>query len=168
MPTAADLRERPDDARAPRGLPCSSSPITPERNTGCGTAGGAGAVRSGGDDAVEDETMQFSIREPIAVSTSSPFSIGAVVDSKEVKECASRLVDELKVDLRVARRFARAREGDFSEAKEMLEDDLAWRAKMIPVMQADCPTVLASGAWRMLGYTSSLSSLLSLQVLEGP
>ena len=116
--TAAGLRERPGEARAPRSLPCSYSPA--ERNTGCGTAGGVGAVRSsGGGDAGES------------------FSIGGVDDSKAVKECAARLVDELKVDPSVASRFARARQGDFSRAQPFLQADLAWRALKTPVLNPE-------------------------------
>jgi hypothetical protein len=107
-------------------LPCS--PLTSERNAGCGTAGGWGA----------DE----------------PVTIGAVDDSTAVKECAARLVDELQVDPGIALRFARVRKGDFKKAKLLLQADLAWRAQKIPVTQVEFPTVLASGTWRVLGVTS--------------
>ena len=92
------------------------------------------------------------------------FGIGAVDDSKEMQQCAARLVDELKVDRGVAERFARARQGEFKEAKLLLEEDLVWRAQKTPVMQADCQTTLASGAWRSLGCTPAGSPVLFLNV----
>ena len=81
--------------------------------------------------------------------------MGAVADSTVVTECAAALVDALKVDPSVALRFARARQGNLSKAKPFLEADIAWREKKRPeaVTQADFPTALASGCWRLLGCT---------------
>jgi len=69
----------------------------------------------------------------------------------------------------VGLRFARARQGDFSQAKRFLQADLAWRAQKTPVMQDDCPTALASGVWRVLGCTASgLPVVLIQQALWDP
>jgi hypothetical protein len=78
-----------------------------------------------------------------------------VDDSASVKACAARLVEELHEEPSVALRFARARQGNFSKAKPFLEADLVWRAQKTSVTQADCPTALATGAWRALGCTSA-------------
>jgi hypothetical protein len=97
-----------------------------------------GAVRSSGEGGADE-----------------PVSIDAVDDNIAIKGCAAALVEELQVEPSVALRFARARKGDFRRAKPFLQADLAWRAQKTPVTQDDCPTPLASGAWRMLGCTSA-------------
>jgi len=81
--------------------------------------------------------------------------MGAKADSTAVTGCAAALVQELEVKQSVALRFARARQGDLSKAKPFLRADLAWREETHPeaVTQADVPTAMASGCWRMLGCT---------------
>lgn len=74
------------------------------------------------------------------------------------------LVEELQVDLSVALRFARARQGDFTKAKPFLQADLVWRAMKTPVTQGDCPTALASGNLRMLGCTTTGLPVVFIQV----
>ena len=76
-------------------------------------------------------------------------------DSTAVTGCAAALVEELEVKQSVALRFARARQGNLNKAKPFLQADLAWRDKTHPeaVTQADVPTAMASGCWRMLGCT---------------
>ena len=90
----------------------------------------------------------------------------AVADSTAVTGCASALAEELKVDPSVALRFARARQGDLSKAKPFLRADLEWREKKHPeaVTQADCPTAIASGLWRMLGCTPAGVPVLFVNV----
>ncbi|KAJ1467363.1 hypothetical protein T484DRAFT_1859033 [Baffinella frigidus] len=87
-------------------------------------------------------------------------------DSTAVTACAAALVEELKVERSVALRFARARQGDFSKAKPFLQKDLEWREKMHPelVKQADFPTALASGCWRMLGCTPAGLPVVIIQL----
>ena len=112
-------------------------------------AGGMGAVCSrGGGDAAEPVSNDADARKHSHSSTE------VLSASTAVEECAAALVEELKVEPSVALRFARARQGDFRKAEPFLRADLAWRAQKTPAMQADCPTALASGAWRMLGCTS--------------
>ena len=89
---------------------------------------------------------------------------GAVDDSTAIRGCAAKLVDEFQVDPRAALRFARARQGDFSKAKPLLQADLAWRAHKTPAAQDDCPTALASGNLRMLGFTSKGESLFTTSI----
>ena len=72
-----------------------------------------------------------------------------------VEICAAALEEEFKVEPSHALRFARARQGKLRKAQPLLRADLAWRAEKRPeaVTQADCPTALASGNFRMLGCT---------------
>jgi hypothetical protein len=92
--------------------------------------------------------------------------MGTEADSTAVTECAAALVEELNVDPSVALRFSRARQGDVRQAKPFLAADLAWREKHQPerVTQADFPTALASGCWRMLGCTPAGLPVVFIQL----
>ena len=106
-----------------------------ERNAACGTAGEMGAVCSrGGGDAVQPFS---AMADSTAVETKAgdqKGSIGAAAPSSAVEICAAALVEELKVNPKVALRFARARNGNFSKAAPFLRADLAWRAQKTPVI----------------------------------
>ena len=123
----------------------------------CST-GGDFAVQPFSNGAVADSTVVETKRGDEKVS------IGATAGSSAVEICAAALVEELKVDRKVALRFARARQGNFNKAEPFLRADLAWRAQKTPALQADCPTALASGNLRMLGCTSTGIPVLFVHV----
>ncbi|KAJ1477845.1 hypothetical protein T484DRAFT_2023605 [Baffinella frigidus] len=102
---------------------------------------GSGCSRGGGQ-----PFLPVSIQDARRLSSTSKSGF---------EECAAALVEEFKVDPSVALRFARVRQGDFSKAQRFLRADLAWREEKRPetVTQADCPTALASGNFRLLGCT---------------
>ncbi len=69
-------------------------------------------------------------------------------------ELAKKLVAlHPEASLQDARRFLRARGGNFKKAEAFLAADLEWRRQTQPqtITQADLPISLPSGCWRMLG-----------------
>jgi len=81
---------------------------------------------NGGDEKVSIGAAAGSSALETCASTSA--------GSSAVETCAAALVAELKVDPKVALRFARARQGNFSKAEPFLRADLAWRAQKTPVI----------------------------------
>lgn len=72
-----------------------------------------------------------------------------------MRKCAASLEADFEVSRSIALRFARARQGDLSKARQFLKADLEWRAEKRPelITQQGCYTALASGCWRFLGTT---------------